>query len=119
MNENIFWIFELTVKEGQLENLNRIMKEMVDATKENETGTLAYEWTISDDNSKCHIHERYVNSEATLVHLKTFIETYAARLMEIGDATGFVVYGNPDEETRKVLDGFAAIYMSPIGGFFR
>jgi quinol monooxygenase YgiN len=119
MNDNIFWIFELTIKEGHLENLKKLMVELVNSTKENEPGTLAYEWTISDDNTKCHIHERYANSEAALLHLTTFIEKYAGRLMETGDSTGFVVYGNPNEQAKNVLDGFGAIYMAPIGGFIR
>lgn len=119
MNENIFWIFELTIKEGKLEALKKIMTEMVDATKENEPETMAYEWTINAENTKCHIHERYVDSKATLNHLQTFMEKFAARLMETGDSTSFVVYGNPSEEAKTVLDGFSAVYMKPIGGFIR
>ncbi|NTW72170.1 MAG: antibiotic biosynthesis monooxygenase [Eubacteriaceae bacterium] len=119
MTQNVFWIFELTIKEGQIDNLKKIMLEMVEATKANESGTMAYEWTISEDNKKCHIHERYEDSEATLTHLATFLSQYAARLMETGDATGFVVYGNPNDEVKKILDGFNAVYMVPIGGFIR
>lgn len=119
MTENIYWIFELTIKENQVDNLKKLMKEMVDATEANEQGTMVYEWAISNDNKKCHIHERYVDSEATLTHLATFSSRYAARLMETGDATGFVVYGNPNEDVKKILDGFNAVYMKPIGGFIR
>ena len=119
MNENIFWIFELTLKEGQLDNLKDIMAEMVSATKEKEAGTMAYEWTLSNDNKICHIHERYVNSDATVKHLVTFMGKYAARLMQTGDATSFVVYGNPSVQAKEILDGFAPVYMSPIGGFMR
>jgi len=119
ITKNIFWIFELTIKEGQVDNLKKLMAEMIEATKENEQGTMAYEWTISEDNKKCHTHERYVDSAATLAHLATFISKYAARLMETGDATSFVVYGNPSDEVRKILDGFGAVYMLPIGGFIR
>lgn len=119
MTKNIFWIFELTIKEGQLDNLKSLMSEMVESTEANEQGTMAYEWTVSEDNKKCHIHERYVDSEATLTHLATFSSQYAAKLMETGDATSFVVYGNPNDEVRKILDGFGAVYMLPIGGFIR
>ena len=119
MNKNIFWIFEITIKEGQLDKLKKLMTEMVEATKENEQGTIAYEWTISEDNKKCHTHERYADSVATLTHLATFTSQYAARLMETGDATGFIVYGNPNDEVKKILDGFDAVYMTPIGGFIR
>ena len=119
LNKNIFWIFELTVKEGQLANLKTLMTEMVESTKENEVGTMAYEWTLSEDEKKCHIHERYVDSNAAIIHLGTFMEKYAARLMETGDATGFVVYGNPNAHAKEILDGFSPVYMSPIGGFIR
>lgn len=119
MNENIFWIFELTLKEGQLNNLKALMEELVSATKENEPDTMAYEWTISDDNKICHIHERYADSKATLKHLRTFIEKYSARLMATGDCTNFVVYGNPSTEAKEVLGGFSPVYMTPIGGFIR
>ena len=50
ITKNIFWIFELTIKEGQVDNLKKLMTEMVEATKENEQGTMAYEWTISEDH---------------------------------------------------------------------
>ena len=119
MTKNIFWIFEITIKEGQLDNLKKLITEMVEATKENEQGTMAYEWTISEDNKKCHTLERYLDSEATLTHLATFTSQYAARLMETGDATSFIVYGNPNDDVKKILDCFDAVYMAPIGGFVR
>ena len=80
---------------------------------------MAYEWTISSDEKICHIHERYSNSEATVNHLKSFIESYANRLMMTGDATRFEVYGNPSAEAKNILDGFQPVYMTPIGGFIR
>lgn len=119
MTQNISWMFELTLNEGQIDNLKKIMAEMVEVTKANEQGTISYEWTISEDQKKCHINERYRDSEATLTHLATFLSQYAAKLMEFGTATRFVVYGNPDEEVKKILEGFNAIYMLPIGGFTR
>lgn len=119
MDKHIFWTFELRIKDGKFENLKSLMKEMVEATEKNEPGTLAYEWTISNENEVCHIHERYVDSESAHSHLLTFIEKYAERLMKIGDATSFIVYGTPDDELKKMLDGFSAIYMPTIGGFFR
>lgn len=119
MNEHISWVFELNIKDGQLENLKKLMVEMVDATKTNEPGALNYEWTISEDNKQCHTYERYADSKATLTHLKTFVEKFAGPLMETGDATRFVVYGTPSDEVKKALEGFGATYMTPIGGFVR
>jgi len=39
--------------------------------------------------------------------------------METGDATSFIVYGNPNDDVKKILDCFDAVYMAPIGGFVR
>ncbi len=119
MSKHIFWTFELTIKDGQLDNLKNLMKEMVEATEKNEPGTLVYEWTKSKNNSICQIHERYVDSESARAHLSTFTEKYAERLMKTGDATSFIVYGTPDHELKQVLDGFGAVYMATIGGLFR
>lgn len=119
MKNNVWWIFELSVKDGKFEELNKLMSEMVEATERNEKGTLAYEWTISMDGGKCHIYERYVDSEAAITHLTTFLNQYATRLMETGDATGFVVYGNPNDGLKNILDGFNPDYMEHLGGFNR
>lgn len=119
MNKQVFWIFELAVKEGQFGNLTKLMEEMVATTKQNEPHTIGYEWTINDDHTQCHIHERYADSDATIKHLATFVDKYAGRLMEIGNATRFIVYGNPNDDVKKALDGFGAVYMPTIGGFLR
>lgn len=119
MNEQVSWIFELSVNDGELDNLKALMKEMVDSTEANEPRTLAYEWSISEDERQCHIYEWYKDSAATVAHLATFKANYAARLMSMGVATRFVVYGNPDSSVREALEGFGAAYMSPLGGFVR
>ena len=58
------------------------------------------------------------DSAAAVAHLTSFKENYAARLMSMGVATRFVVYGNPDSSVREALEGFG-VYMSPLGGFIR
>jgi quinol monooxygenase YgiN len=119
MNKQVSWIFELSVNDGELLNLKELMKEMVASTEANEPGTLAYEWSISGDEKQCHIHEFYQDSAAAVAHLTSFKANYAARLMSMGVATRFVVYGNPDSSVREALEGFGALYMSPLGGFIR
>ncbi|MDR3600359.1 MAG: hypothetical protein P4L49_07755 [Desulfosporosinus sp.] len=118
MNKNISWIFELTLTKGNANDLKKLMVELVEST-ENEPGALAYEWTLNEANNICHIHERYLDSNSALVHLTTFNDKFAARLMALGDATGFVVYGSPSKELKDALEAFGGTYMSPIGGFTR
>jgi len=119
MDKHVSWIFELSVDDGELGNLKELMKEMVASVEADEPGTLAYEWSLSGDGKQCHTHEKYRDSAATVAHLTSFKANYAGRLMSMGVATRFVVYGNPDSAVREALEGFGAVYMSPLGGFVR
>lgn len=83
-----------------------LMEEMVAPTLANEPGTLNYEWSTSGDGRIGHIFERYVDSDATMVHLASFGQNYTARFMEILSPTGFTVYGSPNQQVKEALAGF-------------
>ena len=119
MDDKVSWILELAIKDGELDNFQSLMHEMVDATKANEPNTLNYEWTISENRKNCHIYERYADSDATMIHLGTFGIKYGERFMDAVEVTRLVVYGNPNGEVRDALSGMDALYMSPFGGFAR
>ena len=119
MDNSVSWILELEIKDGEFENFQSLMQEMVDATKANEPNTLNYEWTISEDRKNCHIYERYVDSDATMIHLGSFGIKYGERFMDAVEVTRLVVYGNPNNEAKAVLEGVGAVFMLPFGGFAR
>ncbi|MBT5498398.1 MAG: antibiotic biosynthesis monooxygenase [Alphaproteobacteria bacterium] len=119
MSDNVHWLLEISIKPGQLDTFKSVMAEMVAATNANEPDTLIYEWFISEDQQTCHIYERYVDSAATMIHLATFGEKFAERILATVEPTRFVVYGNPDETVRGALAGFGAVHMEEIGGFAR
>jgi quinol monooxygenase YgiN len=119
MNNNVYWIVEAAIKDGELDNLRNLINEMADAGQANEPGTLNYEWAISEDRKTCHLYERYADSAAALIHLGTFNERYAQRLMAAVDVTRFVVYGDPNNEVKAAFAGSDAVFMSPFGGFSR
>lgn len=119
MMKDIFWIFQLNIKDGQINNLEKIKNELVNVTKENEPGTLGYHWAVNDDKTVCQIYEWYADCDAALIHLKTFVKKYAASLIATGDKTSFTVYGTPSGELKALLDLLGATYMSPLGGFTR
>lgn len=119
MNEHVYWILELKIKPGELDNFKVLMMEMIEATQANEPGTLNYEWTINENNTSCHIYERYIDSTATMVHLGNFGANFADRFMTCLEPTRFYVYGQPNDEVKEALSGFGAVFMAPIGGFTR
>ncbi len=76
-------------------------------------------WFLSDDETTCHIYERYVDSAATMVHLGNFSEKYGKRFMTYLTPTRFTVYGDPDDNVRAALDKLGVTYMTEVGGFAR
>jgi quinol monooxygenase YgiN len=119
MATDVSWILELNVQPGHEREFSALMQEMVGSTKENEPGTLDYQWSTSADGGVCHIFERYVDSAAVMVHLATFGEKYAGRFLEILAPVRFVVYGSPNQEVKDALAGFQPSYMQPEAGFSR
>jgi quinol monooxygenase YgiN len=99
-------------------NLTVPVAPLVAATKE-EPGALAYEYNVSDDESTIHIFERYRDSNAVVAHVEQTFAQFAERFLALATVTGFVVYGSPNAEARKILDGFGAVYMTPFDGFTR
>ncbi len=119
MSNNVHWILEVAIKDGELDNFKALAEEMSAATKANEPGTLAYEWFVSADGKTCHIYERYADSAATMVHLGSFGANFAERLLAIAEPKRFDVYGNPDDQVRAALAGFGAVHFDQVAGFAR
>ena len=119
MNKHVYWILELEIRQGKERDFHELMREMVSATRENEPGTLAYEWSVSDNGESCHIFERYADSAAVMTHLGTFQEKFMDRFLAAMEPERLLVYGNPSEEAKEALGGFGAVFMTSIGGFTR
>jgi quinol monooxygenase YgiN len=119
MSSHVYWVLETNIREGKLDELKSLMKEMVDATRANEPGTLNYEWSISEDNRKCILYEKYADSAAAMKHMMAFGQNFAPRFMGCLDIKKLVVYGTPSEDVKKGLAAQGGIFMKPFGGFAR
>jgi len=119
MNENVYWMLELAVQPGRLNDLRNVMQDMVDAASTNEPGTLNYEWNISADGGASHIYVRYRDSAAVMTHMQAFGTRFTARFMELVTITRFVVYGSPGAEVKAALAAYSPVYFAPFGGFKR
>ena len=58
----------LKVRDGQLEGFKRQAVEMMRQTREKDTGTLAYDWFLSNDGTECEVREAYVDADALVDH---------------------------------------------------
>lgn len=119
MNENVYWVLELAVQPGRLNEFRTLMLEMVAAAETNEPGTLNYEWNISEDGAVCHIYVRYENSAAVMLHMAVFGTKFTGRFAALAQITRLVVYGTPSAEVKAALAPYGAVYFTPFGGFKR
>lgn len=119
MTDHVSWMLELNIEPGRESDFRALAREMVSATKANEAGTVAYEWSANAEGTVCHIFERYVDSGAVLTHLGTFGEKFASRFLDILQPVRFLVYGSPSAAVKDALAGFNPVYMESVDGFSR
>jgi quinol monooxygenase YgiN len=100
MSDSVFFVVELEVKPGQVDELQSVMEEMAAVTQADEPGTLNYEWFLTDDGSACYIFERYADAEAGVVHSRTFPPELSQRAMAFRP-TRLTAYGSLSEAIRQ------------------
>lgn len=118
-SSEVSWIFEASIKPNVAADLKGLIREMSEQADASEPGTLTYHWFISEDGASGQTFERYEDSAAALVHLASFNENYADRLMEMIEPKGMIVYGNASAALRKELAGANPVYMELVDGFSR
>lgn len=119
MSDIVSWVVDVTINPGELDNFKTLAGELVQATQTNEPKTLAYEYLLGEDNSTCHIYERYADSGAAMTHLGTFGERFAKRFMGMVSLNRLTVYGSPNADLKKELSGLGATFMPQFNGFSR
>jgi quinol monooxygenase YgiN len=117
MSNQISWILQVAIHPGKLEDFRSVAKDLI-AKTESESGTLDYEWNLSEDGTICHIFERYQNADALVTHVESF-GAFAKRFLEACHPTRFHVYGTPTDEVKAALADLGPVYFSPLGGFSR
>jgi quinol monooxygenase YgiN len=117
--QHVSWMFELAIKTGREVEFYALAAEMADATERNETGTLDYEWYVSDDGRLLHLFERYESVDAAMIHNRTFGERYAARFFEVLSPVRITLYGAVDERLRDAMADLAPQVLRRAAGFSR
>jgi quinol monooxygenase YgiN len=112
----ISWWVELAVRPGCLDAFEALTGDMVASTSA-ESGVLAYQRFISDDRQTVHVHERYENSDAAIAHLVTFAAIFGDRFRSLVERKRLVVFGEPSDALRALLDRYGASYHQPFGSF--
>jgi quinol monooxygenase YgiN len=114
----VAYLFELTIKDGKLEEFKKQAAGYTDAVRDGEPGTLEYQWWLSEDGTRCLLKEAYDSSESLLKHLEN-VGPSLPDLMAIAPITRSEVFGELSPEARTALDSVGAQYLSHLVGFER
>jgi quinol monooxygenase YgiN len=112
----ISWWVELVVRPGCLDEFETLTGEMVISTQ-GESGVLGYQRFISEDRQTVYVSERYENSDAAVAHLVKFAATFGERYRSLVERKRFIVFGEPSDALRTLLDRYGASYHRPFGPF--
>ena len=85
----------LRVREGKLEVFKQHAAEMMRLTRDLDTGTLAYDWYLSEDGTECEVREAYVDPDALVAHAFHVREAREALFAQSAYDHRMVFYGDP------------------------
>jgi quinol monooxygenase YgiN len=85
----------LKVRAGKLEGFKRQAAEMMRVTREKDSGTLAYDWFLSEDGTECEVHEAYVDADALVEHALNVRDARAVMFAEFAYDHQMAFYGDP------------------------
>jgi len=94
----------LKVRDGQLEGFKRQAAEMMRVTREKDTGTLAYDWYLSQDGTECEVREAYVNADALVEHALNVREARDAMFAGFAYDHKMTFYGDPSPRLIALVD---------------
>ena len=94
----------LRIREGQLEGFRRHAAEMMRQTIEKDTGTLAYDWFVSDDGTKCEVREVYVDADALVDHAFHVREARDVMFAEFASDHEMAFYGEPSPRLLDLIN---------------
>jgi quinol monooxygenase YgiN len=86
-SDQVYWVITFTV--DQMDKFKPIVNKIVAATQK-EPGTLAYEYTVGDDQKTVDIYERCTNAHAAVVHVtENFGPNFSKEFMAVAKPTRF------------------------------
>jgi len=110
--------FELSIREGKIDDFKAIGNTMIEMTDVNEPNTVVYEWYINEDGSECHLLETFKGSDAFIVHLGNVSHMFDT-LFGFATMIRAKIYGSPSVELQQALDPLGVQYFAHFNGVTR
>ena len=116
MFENLGWIVEAKIKEGQRNEFEAVMEEIVAETLK-EGGTLNYQYYVSDEGDVL-VYERFTDVQSAHIHVDNW-DSFAERWVAAAEPTRMVHLGDLPDDLRERHAALAPLWLKPFGGFAR
>ena len=107
MSDEMRIVAKLSINDGQLDDFKRTVSEMIDTVIAKDTGTLIYDWYLSEDERSCTTLEHFQDFDAFMVHFGNVGEMLQATLQH-AELTSVDVYANPTPAIMEVASQFGA-----------
>ncbi len=83
------------ILEGKQTELEALLEELLVHVRENEPGTLGYQWNLSSDSGRCVVIERYADSAAVIAHIQSY-QPFTERLDACRELETLEILGTPE-----------------------
>jgi quinol monooxygenase YgiN len=100
------------IHEGKIEEFKNLAAQCLRMVREQDSGTLQYDWFLDEGQTECIVREAYRNSEAVLHHIANLGATLGA-ILEVGD-WNFEILGSPSLELVQACAGLRLKVYSPF-----
>lgn len=120
MSNQIHIQAEIIIKKEKIDEFKKLIRKMSKLVQINEPNTLQYHFYLSDDNTRCIVYEKYVDSKATIEHNNGMAsKTILPQIFKISKLNRLEVYGKPSKELQKILTNFNTKIYDFVTGFDR
>ena len=94
----------LKIREGKLGQFKQQAAGMMRVTREKDTGTLAYDWFLSQDGSECEVREAYVDADALVDHAFHVRDARDAMFATFAYDHRMAFYGEPSPRLLELVN---------------
>ena len=96
----------MKIRDGKLEGFKAQAVEMMRLAREKDTGTLAYDWFLSQDGTECEVREVYVDADALVEHAINVFEAREVLFAEFAYDHKMTFFGTPSPRLVEVVNKF-------------
>ena len=94
------------IQKGKVEEFKELVNQAIEVVRDNEPGTLIYDYYINEKRSECVAVESYIDSDAAMTHAGNVGEL-VSNMMEISSLK-LSIYGDVSKELRDGMEPLGA-----------